>query len=537
MPRSTRPPRWLVGALALLIVTAALVLGYRLRPGREAPPPAPPPVPVLGPYPVTVAPGIHLLGCLSPAAAYAVETSDGLVLIDAGLDRDAALLRQNMTSLGLDWKRLKAIFLTHVHGDHCGGAEYLRATTGAKVYAGQGDAAVLRAGGPREAFFSTFAMPEQVKPAPTTVDVELSGDQVIPVGDVRFQALATPGHTPGSVCYLMERGDQRVLFSGDVIWSLTPFANPHSIYTRPLGTYATYLAPRYRGNARAFLATLRLLRALPAPQLVLPGHPRNDQVPASPVMTQERWEKLLDPGIREMERLVARYAEDGADFLDGTPKKLLPDLYYLGDSRDVAVYGFFASSRFFVVNAPAGPAPGDWLKERLRPLGREPATPAAVLLTSGDPEETAGLAELVEKTHCQVVASRAARASLKGACPAGTDFLPAEDLAGKGWFPVTPVPLSGRGVAPVAYLVSWGKKSVLFSGRIPIKVTQASSQGWFRDFSRGRGNVNDYRESLGRLADLKPDLWLPAYPFEGQNANLYHNDWQEVLAENRDLVR
>ena len=57
-----------------------------------------------------------------------------------------------------------------------------------------------------------------------------------------------------------------------------------------------------------------------------------------------------------METLVARYEADGADFLDGVPKQLLPDLYYLGDFRGVAVYGFFASSKFFVVDAPGGPA-------------------------------------------------------------------------------------------------------------------------------------------------------------------------------------
>ena len=51
------------------------------------------------------------------------------------------------------------------------------------------------------------------------------------------QVIATPGHTPGSVCYLLDRGRLRVLFSGDVIIHLGP---------RTLGTYTTYLAPRCR---------------------------------------------------------------------------------------------------------------------------------------------------------------------------------------------------------------------------------------------------------------------------------------------------
>ena len=40
---------------------------------------------------------------------------------------------------------------------------------------------------------------------------------------------------------------------------------------------------------------------------------------------------------------------------------------------------------------------------------------------------------------------------------------------------------------------------------------------------------------LRRLADLRPDLWLPAFPAEAQNANLYDHDWEEVLVENRRL--
>jgi glyoxylase-like metal-dependent hydrolase (beta-lactamase superfamily II) len=536
MARLTRPRRLLVGGLAILILTGALAVGHRLwSPPDENSGTAPAPH-ALSPRPITVVPGIHLLGGLAPAAAYAVETSEGLVLIDTGLDRDAGALRGQMASLRLDWRRIRAILLTHVHGDHSGGAEYLRAATGAKIYAGQGDAAVLRAGGPREAFFSTYPMPASITPTRTTVDVELSSDQVIAVGDVSFQALVTPGHTTGSVCYLMERGDLRALFSGDVIWSLSHYDRPQSIYSRPLGTYATYLAPRYRGDARAYLATLRRLRALPAPQLVLPGHPRNDAVPPNPAMTQERWEALLDPGIREMERLVQRYANDGANFLDGVPKKLLPDIYYLGDRDNVAVYGFFASGKFFLVNAPGRTGLAEFVQEQLRRLGREAAAPTAVLLSSGDPEGMAGLPALIAKCHCDVVAPRAARVAIEKTCPAGTGFVPAEDLPAKGWFTVEPIPLRGRGVASVAYLIRWGEKSVLCSGRIPIKVCVATSQELSRDLARGLANATDYRASLARLQDCSPDLWLPAVPSEGQNANLYEGDWKDILADNRELV-
>src|SRR5215467_4658616 len=80
--------------------------------------------PVLAQRPVTLAPGLHLLGGLAPAAAYVVETSAGLVLIDSGLEPDAHQLKKEMAALQLDWHSIHAILITHAHGDHCGGAEY-----------------------------------------------------------------------------------------------------------------------------------------------------------------------------------------------------------------------------------------------------------------------------------------------------------------------------------------------------------------------------------------------------------------------------
>ena len=400
-------------------------------------------IPPLGHTPIRIVPGIYLLGGLWPSVAYAVETSEGLVLVDSGLQSDAGPLKSEMAKLGLDWKRVRAILLTHAHGDHCGGAESLRASTGAKVYAGEGDVPILRAGQPREAFFSIFHMPNET-PHPTTIDVALKGGETLTFGETCIRCIATPGHTPGSICFLLEQKSRRVLFTGDVIMMLVGDEKPSNELRKPLGTYPAYLAPRYRGSAKDSLASLRRLRALSVPDLVLPGHPGSDVNPPSPYLSQARWESLLDGGIHDMEVLLSRYEKDGAGFLDGIPKQLLPDLYYLGDFRGLAVYGFFVSSQFFLVDAPGGPGLAEFVSTRLIQLGREPVAPTAVFLTSCDSEATAGLNELVEKWHCQVAASAVGLERISEICPAGTVLLSPLDLPHKGWPAVSSIPLAGE---------------------------------------------------------------------------------------------
>ena len=488
-------------------------------------------VPLLGPSAIAIVPGLYLLGGLSPGVAYAVETSRGLVLIDSGLDADASILKAQLASLGLDWTQIHAVLLTHAHGDHCGGAEHLRSSLGATIYAGQGEAAVLRAGEPREAFFSTFHMPGR-NPHPTTVDVELKGGESLVFGDVRMRALATPGHTSGSTCYLMERAGVRALFAGDVISRLRGDRESHSTYGRPLGTYSVYLPPRYRGDARAYLSSLRALRALPVPDLVLPGHPRAETEPQSPCLSQRAWEELLDRGISDMEILLARFEADGANFLDDNPKTLLPDLYYLGNFQGAAIYAFFAASQLFLVDAPGGPGLKKFVEARLDQFGLKPAGPATVLLTSCGLEATAGLNELVEQGHARVVASSSGVDHMRRTLPTGTVILPAEELSHQGWFAVTPIPLRGRGFTPIAYCLPWAGKAVLFSGRIPIRVKEETLSELLPEISRSRDAAADYLISVNRLGELKPNLWLPAVTTDGRNANLYDSDWEDIITEN-----
>ncbi len=529
-------PWWLVVSLSLLLGALLLLAGYCLVLPSEDAPRLRDRKPLLVSAASTLAPGVDILGGLSPSAAYVVRTSEGLVLVDSGLQADASRLKSQMAELGLDWHGVRAILLTHAHGDHVGGAQHLREMTGAKVYAGAGDAAVLRAGGPREAFFSIFHMPDDT-PHPTTVDVELRGGESLAFGAVTFRALAAPGHTPGSICYLMEKAGLRALFAGDVISHLFDRRDSRGEAGSPLGTYSTYLAPRYRGNANDYLKSLQRLRALPVPDLVLPGHPSDDPTPQSPGLSQQRWNTMLDDGIREMETLVSRYQTDGPDFLDGVPKQLLPDLYYLGDFGGTAVYGVFAASRFFLVGAGGQPGLVEFVKTRLRQLGREPVDPTAVLLTSGGPDVRPGLKEIVEQCRAQVVAAPAALDSLKDSCPAGTVLLSAAELPGRGWFTVTPIPLGRRGVAPMAYRVEWAGKSVLFSGRLPLKITPRTVAELAADVGESRTDWRDYVASLSDIRGIKPDLWLPATPVDGQNANLYGREWQRVIDENIDVAK
>jgi glyoxylase-like metal-dependent hydrolase (beta-lactamase superfamily II) len=491
-------------------------------------------VPRLADKPVTLTPGIHCLGGLTPAAAYAVETSEGLVLIDAGVEDDARSVKEQLAELGLDWKRIRAVLLTHAHWDHSAGAEHLRKATGARVYAGRDDVDILRAGGPPEALFSTFTNMYRTVHS-TQVDVALKDGSAFKLGEVGFRALATPGHSTGSICYVMDRQGLRVLFAGDVLLSLAEVPKPRTRIHNARGTYTAYLAPRYRGDAGAFLATLRQLRDMSVPDLVLPGHPRSDTFPQSPCLSQERWEALLDRGINEMSVLLDRYERDGANFLDGVARKLLPDLYYLGDFQATAVYALLTPSRLFLVDAPGGSGLGAFLDARLRQLGVRTA-PLTVLLTSCDPGATAGLRDLVEKRHAEVVAPPDGLKRVEELCPPGTVVHSALDLPGKGWFGVKPIPLKGRGLAPIAYQIRWGPKTLLFSGQMPSPATDHAARRLFADLVSA-GSPGDYLTSLETLRGLNPDLWLPSQPENCQNPRLYDEEWQDIIRYNRDLLR
>ncbi len=495
-----------------------------------------PDVPRLGNATATLLPGLHMIGGLGPSAVYVIETSEGLVLVDTGLEPDGGALSSEITRLGLDPRRIKAILLTHVHGDHVGAVEALKRATGAMVYAGEGDVEVLRRGGPREAFFSTFTMPTHF-PRPTPVDVAIDHDQLITVGDVRFRAMVLPGHTPGTVAYFLDRNGWTFLFAGDIVTMLQGEDDPHPKGLRPLGTYSAYLAPRYRGDVQTFLTSLQKLRAMPVPDLVLPGHPASDPVAESPRLTQRRWEEMLDKGIGDLELLTARNDRDGADFLDGNPKTLLPGLDYLGEHQGSAVYTLADRGRLILIDAPGGPGLREFVESRRKQMGWPPVPLTDVLLTSCGPDATSGLRPLLEGGKLNVYGPEAGLIELGPLCPPGIEPREASKLAGELGATMNILHLNGRGVVAHAYLLEWAGKPVLLSGRIPVLFDTRSVSELSADLKVSRENALEYLQALLTLEQIKPDLWLPTVPSDAQNANLYDSEWRHVITNNFRLGR
>ena len=145
-----------------------------------------------------------------PTNCYILSSGGSLVVIDPGDDGDRIM--SELEKAGGDAAAVKAILLTHAHFDHTCAAGHLQEKTGAPVFVGEGDAALLSDPG-----WMKPLMPDGVKPI---IDVRTlrEGDSVS-FGDASLTVWETPGHSPGSLTFLGAGPDAaHVAFCGDLIF-------------------------------------------------------------------------------------------------------------------------------------------------------------------------------------------------------------------------------------------------------------------------------------------------------------------------------
>ena len=143
------------------------------------------------------------------AHVYLLDGGSDLALIDAGCGQRDSVDRilENVREDGLDASRISSLLLTHWHPDHSGGASRLRERLAPRlrVHAPAAEQATIEG-----------ALQPGLTACP--VDVPLAHDQEVQVGSLRMRAIHVPGHSSGSMCYLVRVPDGAALFTGDVVF-------------------------------------------------------------------------------------------------------------------------------------------------------------------------------------------------------------------------------------------------------------------------------------------------------------------------------
>jgi hydroxyacylglutathione hydrolase len=133
------------------------------------------------------------------------ETNGEAVVIDPGdeIGRITAILDKHHL-------RVKTIIVTHAHIDHIGGAQKLKALTGAPVYMNANDQE-LYDHIDEQAQWLSVATPEK-----TGIDVNAREGESVKLGAAELQVLETPGHTQGSISVWIPAENK--LVAGDTLF-------------------------------------------------------------------------------------------------------------------------------------------------------------------------------------------------------------------------------------------------------------------------------------------------------------------------------
>jgi glyoxylase-like metal-dependent hydrolase (beta-lactamase superfamily II) len=167
------------------------------------------------------------------------------IVIDPGGDLDAIQQRLRTLGVGVD-----AIVHTHTHIDHVGCTAELQHSTGAPASIHEADRPLY------EILPIQAALLGIGEPARADIDGALVDGRTLRCGSLELAVLHTPGHTPGSCCFVVRDAATMQVFAGDTLFR-------ESIGRTDL----------WGGDADAILRSIReKLLSLPDDARVVTGH-------------------------------------------------------------------------------------------------------------------------------------------------------------------------------------------------------------------------------------------------------------------------
>ena len=147
--------------------------------------------------PFRIAGNVYYVGA-AEVTSYLVTTKAGHILIDAGFEETAPLIRANVEKLGFKVRDIRILLNTQAHYDHAGGLSAMKAATGATFMAMDREVPLLARGGLGDPQFGDrFPYP------PMEAERILRDGDRVSLGGTTLTARLTPGHTPGCTTWTM----------------------------------------------------------------------------------------------------------------------------------------------------------------------------------------------------------------------------------------------------------------------------------------------------------------------------------------------
>lgn len=172
----------------------------------------------MGPRAIPITDEVHQVGgggltAPEDAAVYLLAPGAEAALIDSGCGKATDLLLANVEAAGAPLDSVRTLLLTHCHYDHTGGAAELRRRLDCVTIAHELDARVIESGDDEVSAASWYR--GHLTPCP--IDRKLrQSEESLSIAGKAILALHIPGHSPGSMAFLLESAGKRVLFGQDV---------------------------------------------------------------------------------------------------------------------------------------------------------------------------------------------------------------------------------------------------------------------------------------------------------------------------------